>query len=76
MTREQSAQQLHQNQIKMSSLGRQYMATTSLFEEACFNEDGVSAASHREKLHALVDLILDTASGSMALSRQLIGVRR
>ena len=64
--------QLREAQVTLLTISRRYDAIKQLHDAACFAGDGALAAGYREELHGLLDAVLDTVAGAMALSRQLI----
>lgn len=72
MNRDTTLSELRGTQVKMVLLSRQYDATKQLFDAACFARDGQEAQRVRDKLHAILDEVLDNVSSAMTLTRQLM----
>ena len=72
MSPEQLLQALQDEGIKVQSIGQKYGAQTQLFQAACLENNGQQADAHREQLHALLDLLLDSISTCEMLKRQFI----
>lgn len=72
MTRDDALAQLAASQVQLILHTRKFDATRQLYDSACFAQDGIAAQRYRNELHLIMDAILDTVSGAMALTRKFI----
>lgn len=75
MSPEQLLQALQAEGVQVQSIGQKYGAQTQLFQAACLENNGQQADAHREQLHVLLDLLLDSISTCEMLKRQFLTQR-
>lgn len=72
MTRDQLAQALRREALNVTVAQHRYEGARNRFNAASMEGSGKEAEEARQELHALLDVMLDSAACSMMLSRQMM----
>lgn len=75
MSQERLIKALQEEALKCQATGQRYSGALALYQAACMENNGTVAEEHRQQLHVLLDMLLDSMATQQMLQRQILTFR-
>lgn len=67
---------MQEEAVRCNVASQKYSATFDLYRACCMDSDAAGIESHRQQLHVLLDMLLDSIATSHMLQKQFSDLRK